>query len=58
MKLALNGWWRLWIVLSVVYGAAVAAKGWVQELAYTALLQRTIEIGATDLDEGDDARPV
>jgi hypothetical protein len=33
------------------------AKGWVQEFAYTTLLQRTIEIGATDLDEGDDARP-
>lgn len=27
------------------------SRGWVQEEAYTALLQRALEIGATDLDE-------
>ena len=27
------------------------ARGWIQETAYTALLQRSLEIGATDLDE-------
>lgn len=30
---------------------ALKAKGWVQEAAYTALYQRAIDIGATDLDE-------
>jgi len=30
---------------------ALHAKGWVQETAYTALLERVLEIGATDLDE-------
>ena len=30
---------------------ALREKGWVQEATYTALLQRAIEIGATDLDE-------
>lgn len=29
----------------------IREKGWLQEDAYTALLQRAIEIGATDLDE-------
>lgn len=30
---------------------ALREKGWLQEATYTALLQRAIEIGATDLDE-------
>lgn len=30
---------------------ALRQKGWLQEGAYTALLQRAIEIGATDLDD-------
>ena len=32
---------------------ALDAKGWVQKLTYTALYQRAMEIGASDLDDGD-----
>lgn len=32
---------------------ALNAKGWVQQLTYTALYQRAMEIGASDLDDDD-----
>jgi hypothetical protein len=33
MKLVLNGWWRLWIVLSIVYGVVVATLFWPRPLS-------------------------
>ena len=39
----------IWNPYSAVKG--LREKGWVQEATYTALLQRAIEIGATDLDD-------
>lgn len=38
--------WNPYRVVKELY-----ARGWIQETAYTALLQRSLEIGATDLDE-------
>lgn len=42
-----------YVLLLNPYAVVVAlkAQGWVQEETYTALLQRSLEIGATDLDE-------
>jgi hypothetical protein len=37
-----------------VAAQALRAKSWVQEVAYTTLLQRMTEYGATDLDRVPD----